>query len=100
MLQFNTCIVHLIALKLRFQHLGEPDKEVFMGWNYKNGRYAPIDWNPEIDLMRSVDNWDNSCILELTEEEHEQTQTRVFESATADDFENSIFEGPTENIPF
>ena len=93
-------IVQLKTLKVKFQHLGEPDKEVFMGWNYKNGRYAPIDWNPEIDLMRSVDNWDNSCILELTEQEHEQTQTRVFESATSDDFENSIFEGPTENIPF
>ena len=93
-------IVQLQTLKVKFQHLGEPDKSDYIAWNKNNGRYGLINFNP-IDTHWIVkDDWDNSCILELTEEEHEQTQTKVFESATSDDFENSIFEGPTENIPF
>ena len=72
-----------------------------MAWNYKNGRYASIDWNPELDLVRTVDNWDNSCILELTEEEQEKTQTNVFQNVSLDDFENSPFEGEAvHELPF
>ena len=33
-------LVRVRTLKVKFQHLGEPDKDVWFGWNINNGRYT------------------------------------------------------------
>ena len=80
-------------------HVPTTRKEIGGVVTYKvNGIYHRED-GPAVERVDGSKEWWLNG-EELTEEEHEQTQTRVFESATSDDFENSIFEGPTENIPF
>ena len=92
-------LVQIKTLKVKFQHLGEPDKDIYMGWNFVNGRYKDIDWNPTEDEHRRIDTWDNSCIL-VPKEEKAQTKIDVFETATSNDFENSVFEGQAMATPF
>jgi twinkle protein len=90
-------LVQLKTLKVKFQHLGEPDRDIYLGWNSVNGRYEGIDWNPEEDEHRRLDVWDNSCMLVS---DKEPVQSDVFSDVSTDDFENSPFEGTGINVNF
>ena len=90
-------LVQLKTLKVKFQHLGEPDRDIYLGWNSVNGRYEGIDWNPEEDEHRRLEIWDNSCMLVSDEE---PIQSNVFDNVSSDDFENSDFEGQGINVNF
>ena len=90
-------LVQLKTLKVKFQHLGEPDREIYLGWNFNNGRYQNVDWNPEEDEHRKIEVWDNSCMLVSNEP---PKQSNVFENVNLDDFDNSPFEGDGIEVNF
>jgi twinkle protein len=89
-------LVQLKTLKVKFQHLGEPDRDIYLGWNINNGRYQGIDWIPDEDQHRKIEVWDNDCYLTPTQEEN----NNVFDNVSIDDFENSVFEGQAMNVTF
>ena len=90
-------LVHVRTLKVKFQHLGEPDTDTYLAWNFNNGRYESVNWNPEEDQFRKFNDWDNSCILTSNEPEK---QSNVFDNVSFDDFENSTFEGNGIDVKF
>jgi len=90
-------LVHVRTLKVKFQHLGEPDVDTYLAWNFNNGRYEGVDWNPEEDQFRKYNNWDNSCLLTNNEIEK---QSKVFDNVSYDDFDNSPFEGNGIDVSF
>ena len=97
-------LVRVHTLKVKFQHLGEPDKDAWFGWNINNGRYNEINWNPEEDENATIlpEDWDNSpWIIDENEPEESHKKKDVFETASSDDFENSAFEGQgMQEVPF
>ena len=97
-------LVRVHTLKVKFQHLGEPDKDAWFGWNINNGRYNEVGWNPEEDETATIlpEDWDNSpWIIDENEPEEAHKKKDVFETASSDDFENSAFEGQgLEVVPF
>ena len=66
-------LVKLRTLKVKFQHLGEPDRECWFGWNVNNGRYTEVDYDPD-NGENGVLQWDNSDWL-ATNEEKDQVAT-------------------------
>ena len=90
-------LVHVRTLKVKFQHLGEPDTDTYLAWNFNNGRYECVDRNPEEYQFRKFNDWDNSCILTSNEPDK---QSNVFDSVSYDDFDNSPFEGNGINVNF
>ena len=94
---FEYGLVELKTLKVKFNHLGEPDKSVYLGWNFKNGRYQEADWLPEIDPNRTIEVWDEKPIFTTHTEDQ---QTDVFSNTSLDDFESSPFEGNGINVNF
>ena len=71
-----------------------------MGWDTSNGRYKDIDWDPTEDEHRVIDKWDDHCYLVGEKEQETKPKIDVFENANSDDFENSVFEGQTSEVPF
>ena len=95
-------LVRLHTLKVKFQHLGEPDRNAWFGWNFKNGRYNDVDFDPEEDETSKIlpEDWDNKPYIFDENEPIEEPKINVFESANSDDFENSVFEGQVNEVPF
>ena len=95
-------LVRLHTLKVKFQHLGEPDCNAWFGWNFKNGRYNNVDFDPEEDETTKIlpEQWDNKPWIVDDNAPIEEPKKDVFESANSDDFENSVFEGQTHEVPF
>jgi len=86
-------LVKLRTLKVKFQHLGEPDREAWFGWNINNGRYTEVNHNPDEQETGTLD-WDNTDWL-VTENEQEIEAT--FDEITGDvqidyasDFDNEV----------
>jgi twinkle protein len=96
-------LVRIHTLKVKFQHLGEPDKDAWFGWNFNNGRYNVVDWSPEDDETRKMmpEDWDNSpWIIDDDAEQEAHKKIDIFENATSNDFEQSAFEGTGQEVPF
>ena len=95
-------LVRVHTLKVKFQHLGEPDRNAWFGWNFKNGRYNVVGWNPEEDETSKIlpEDWDNKPWVFDESEPIEEPKIDVFETATSDDFENSEFVGIVQECPF
>ena len=95
-------LVRLHTLKVKFQHLGEPDRNAWFGWNFKNGRYNDVDFDPEEDETSKIlpEDWDNKPYIFDESEPIEEPKINVFEQANSDDFENSVFEGQVNEVPF
>jgi twinkle protein len=95
-------LVRVHTLKVKFQHLGEPDRNAWFGWNFKNGRYNVVGWNPEEDETSKIlpEDWDNKPWVFDGSEPIEEPKIDVFETATSDDFENSEFVGIGQECPF
>jgi len=85
-------VVELKTLKVKFQHLGEPDRSTFLGWNMNNGRYEDVDYDISSNIKGDI-AWNNSCVLEV-----ETEQKDVFASTSLDDFEKSPFEGQAMEV--
>jgi twinkle protein len=54
--------VKLKTLKVKFQHLGKGGEEVYFKWNYNNGRYESIYFDPKVDAV-PIPNWNNDCFV-------------------------------------
>ena len=54
--------VRVKTLKVKFQHLGKGGEEAFFKWNYNNGRYETIRFDPKVDPV-PVPNWNNDCYV-------------------------------------
>ena len=96
-------LVRVHTLKIKFQHLGESDKDCWLAWNPRSGRYNDIDWNPEDDEMRklSPEKWDNAPYVMGDNAPIVTPKKDVFEAVSLDDFENSTFEGQVNEVcPF
>ena len=93
-------LVEAKTLKVKFNHLGQPDKSFYVAWNSFNGRYQEIDWNPEFHPHQTIENWNTQCLIEPTKEESEKQQTDVFKNTSIDSFENSSFEGQPIEVNF
>lgn len=87
-------LVRIHTLKVKFQHLGEPDMNAWFGWNFKNGRYNSIDWDPEEDEATRLlpEDWDNKPWLIDESEPIQETKKDVFDTVSSNDFENSEFD--------
>lgn len=95
-------LVRLHTLKVKFQHLGEPDCNAWFGWNFKNGRYNNVDFDPEEDETTKIlpEEWDNKPWIVDDNAQIEEPKKDVFETASSESFENSVFTGVTEECPF
>ena len=87
-------LVRVHTLKVKFQHLGEPDMNACFGCNFKNGRYNSIDWDPEEDETTRLlpEDWDNKPWLIDESEPIQETKKDVFSTVSSNDFENSEFD--------
>jgi twinkle protein len=54
--------VKLKTLKVKFQHLGKGGEEVYFKWNFNNGRYESIYFDPKVDAV-PIPNWNNDCFV-------------------------------------
>ncbi len=61
-------LVEIETLKIKFQHLGEPDKTEYFKWNFNNGRYVSVEYTPDMDQC-SLPIWDNKTWLYWEKEE-------------------------------
>ena len=95
-------LVRLHTLKVKFQHLGEPDCDAWFGWNFKNGRYNVVDFDPEEDETRKIlpSEWDNTPWIMSGNSQTIQPKKDVFKEVSPDDFENSVWEGGANEVPF
>lgn len=70
-------MVHIKTLKVKFKHLGEQQKSVFMTYNVNNGRYEELSFQPDIIDLQTIynhDKYDNSnWLIEEPKEEIEET---------------------------
>jgi twinkle protein len=95
-------LVRLHTLKVKFQHLGEPDCDAWFGWNFKNGRYNVVDFDPEEDETRKIqpNEWDNKPWIINDNTQTTESKKDVFKEVSPDDFENSVWEGNVNDVPF
>ena len=95
-------LVRLHTLKVKFQHLGEPDCDAWFGWNFKNGRYNVVDFDPEEDETRKIqpNEWDNKPWIINDNTQTIEPKKDVFKEVSPDDFENSVWEGNVSEVPF
>lgn len=95
-------LVRLHTLKVKFQHLGEPDCDAWFGWNFKNGRYNVVDFDPEEDETRKIqpNEWDNKPWIINDNTQTIEPKKDVFKEVSPDDFENSVWEGNVNDVPF
>jgi len=95
-------LVRVHTLKVKFQHLGEPDKDAWFGWNFLNGRYNEVNYDPIEDESTRImpEEWNNKPWIIDENSPIEEPKKDVFESATASDFENSVFEGQPQEVTF
>lgn len=87
---YEQSIVHIKTLKVKFKHLGTPQKSVFYSYNTVNGRYEDLEYQPiEIDFLTQIkakrldySNW-------LTQEENfieeETVEPKTLNEAFRDD---------------
>tara|TARA_R110000803_G_scaffold5445_1_gene17903 strand:- start:1646 stop:3436 length:1791 start_codon:yes stop_codon:yes gene_type:complete len=52
-------VVSVKTLKVKFQHLGENGKYVHYKWNFNNGRYNEIEYDPAINPAPNDPIWNN-----------------------------------------
>lgn len=101
-------IVHIKTLKVKFRHLGEPQKSIFYGYNSINGRYEQLESQPEnLDLQTvfEVKKLDYSNWLE-PKETHQSAiiPNKAFDQPTEDELgelyklKDNIYE--KDNLPF
>ena len=95
-------LVRVHTLKVKFQHLGEPDRDAWFGWNFNNGRYNDVDWDPAEDETRKMmpEDWNNAPFIVDDNAPIEEQKKDVFETASTESFENSVFKGVTSECPF
>lgn len=92
-------MVHIKTLKVKFKHLGEQQKSVFMTYNVNNGRYEELNFQPDVIDLQTIyshEKYDNSNWL------IEQPQEEIEEAAMKPNDEFNILEdGKIDNeFPF
>lgn len=51
---FESKLVHIRTLKVKFRHLGEINQDSFFSFNTSNGRYEELEFQPEDDLSQEI----------------------------------------------
>lgn len=92
-------IVHIKTLKVKFRHLGEPQKSVFYGYNSINGRYEVLEYQPQNLDFQTVINVSKLDYSNWLKEAPKPLQPSTDFESEAKDF-NDEFPDQSDDTPF
>ena len=97
---YESKLIHVKTLKVKFRHLGEINQDAFFGFNTVNGRYEELQYQPSGDEVveipvRSLDysNW-------IKTESKEETIPIEFDVAVQDNNDLIPQEIDMDDMPF
>lgn len=93
---YESKLVHVKTLKVKFRHLGEINKDAFFSFNTVNGRYEELQFQPSEDAMEEIPakNLDYSNWLTNENNEQKPLPEKVETIQPNETFDNELSELP------
>lgn len=92
-------LVKIKTLKVKFQHLGTPEVEFYMGWNINNGRYVSVDFDPVTGNLPEI-SWDNGDWLAGYKSDIPEAKVNALDLAVINRQNNEALALEDDEIPF
>lgn len=97
---YESKLIHIKTLKVKFRHLGEINKDAFFSFNTVNGRYEELQYQPTGDEMLEIPAKNLDYSNWLKNEPKEETIPIEFNTVVQDNSDLIPHEIEKEDLPF